>query len=202
MRELVQYVFETVRFWSVNGLPVEEKMSIVYAPTDWRAFELPPDLWAIHGPAVQSAVDSYIALTGLDPENDGILSIVENGWLAETRSLTGYGIVADPGEGFDRIWTDIPQDQVPFWDFISRPIRPGISALTFEDYTDAVTAIEDALALDVATQVAADAQTHNDRYDTLALAIGPDAAAIILGAAHITAEQLTALRNPVAPPGL
>lgn len=175
---LFQVSFDVVRYWTdLDDRLIREEMTLVFDPTDWRSFPLPNDLWAIWQPALEAAIAESMALTGLDPEEAGPIYVASNDWMLEQRVITGC---APPEGQEDPILVDSPQDQTPFWDFLGRAAKPGITPLTLEQYINGRQAV-------LAAARAAGIVYYQDMIDemttrraTLVAAIGEPAADIIL----------------------
>lgn len=183
MTTAVQYAFSVERFWSVDGAPVSESISLVYSPNDSRAIQLPSKIWELHRPEIQRILSEIIEISGIDPEGDAVTD-VSNGWVIELRVIT-----ASRADGLDPIFGHNASNP-----FEANPIS-GVKSIGLDDFNLMMSKIDGENVSAAESSHAEIASNHNDRFMTLSKAFGEDVAMAMLGHGIVTREEIAAIQS-------
>lgn len=192
MSEEIRVHGDLTRYWIANGVPVEEKLIVTYAPHDWRAVEIPDSFQAMYEPELRRLSKEAAVVDGdgnvADPEQ------VVNRWLVESRSYAESG---ETIEG-DLLLEDAPVDSPMFFNPFKRKPRKGVKSVTAEKFAAAVAA-RDARGQDDLVRFAEDhTKIGQLRWDAVADKVGKEVTATMIGPRPDLDAFTKALLNPPA----
>lgn len=129
---------ELTRYWILNGEPMVEQILLTYAPNDWRACTIPPEIHARFAPELKRLAAEIASNTVLvdgdgNPTNPEPEAVV-NSWLVEARA---YSTTGQAVEG-ELLLEDMDSADPLFHDVFKRKPRDGAKQVSVEKYQAAV----------------------------------------------------------------